>query len=445
DLSPEQREALRFELERTRRIRLDYSLTEDELKSSLQKKLPEGVYSDDAYEKWKEEGYFDFKLIDSETLRYFRPSVANFFFRHDTIKPADFKPGLTKWESFLLAEAERVIAEVETSPTRTAQPRDFEIWFRATMKPEITLKEGSTLRAWIPFPQEFAFQTHVDLLETLPVVEQIAPNGSTHRSLYFEETITATHSPREFYARWSMTRFPQYTNIDPARVPLVQNTQGMESFLSEQLPHVVFTPELLALEQEISLGVTNPAEKARAYYEWISHNIKYSYAHEYSTVHNISDFVRSNSYGDCGQIALLFITLCRAGGVPARFSAGWVIYPMYTGMHDWAEIYLEPYGWVHVDANWGIFIERDFDGLSREKRDLLKNYYFGGIDAYRLTISRDHGKPHVPAKTDFRSDTVDFQRGEYELDGRNIYFPEFAYSLSVQYHDGHTKHSGAFD
>ncbi|MGF1571484.1 MAG: transglutaminase family protein [Sumerlaeia bacterium] len=443
-LSDEQKRTLEFELERSRRIRRDYSKTEEQVKDTLQRRLAEGVYSDAAFEEWKAEGYFDFKSVDGDELLYLGSSVPNFFHRHETIKPKDFKAEPTKWELFLLDEAKRVVAEVENSHESMAIPRDFEMWMRINVKPGV-VKEGVPIRVWMPFPQDFKYQTQVNFLESLPVVNSISPQDYPHRSLYFEAPAGPQDLPNKFFARWEMRRFPQHTNIVAAEVPEKQNVDLAMEFLGEKPPHVVFTPEMIALEKEIAGNLTNPADKARAYYDWISHNIKYSYAHEYSTLHNISDFVRRNGYGDCGQISLLYITLCRIGGIPARWSTGWVIYPMYTGLHDWSEIYLEPYGWVHVDANWGIFIERDFYGVSREDKDFLKDFYFGGMDAYRFTANRDHGYAHTPEKTDFRSDTVDFQRGELEAGGKNIYFNDFSFKLNVQYLEGHNKADGAFD
>ena len=58
-------------------------------------------------------------------------------------------------------------------------------------------------------------------------------------------------------------------------------------------------------------------------------------------------------YGDCGQEAMLFITLCRLNGVPARWQSGWNTFSRDKSNHDWTEIYLAPYGWMPADPYMG--------------------------------------------------------------------------------------------
>ena len=54
--------------------------------------------------------------------------------------------------------------------------------------------------------------------------------------------------------------------------------------------------------------------------------------------------------------ALLFITLCRMSGIPARWQSGLYATEFYTGCHDWAQFYIEPYGWVFADPSFGCLL-----------------------------------------------------------------------------------------
>lgn len=54
--------------------------------------------------------------------------------------------------------------------------------------------------------------------------------------------------------------------------------------------------------------------------------------------------------GDCTEFTDVFIALCRAKGIPARFCQGYLLDPVIdTPRHDWAEVHFEKYGWVPFD------------------------------------------------------------------------------------------------
>ena len=55
----------------------------------------------------------------------------------------------------------------------------------------------------------------------------------------------------------------------------------------------------------------------------------------------------------------------------------------------------------------------------------IREFYFGHQDAYRLISNLDYGCDLFPPKRSLRSETADFQRGEVEIDGRNLYFDEW--------------------
>jgi transglutaminase-like putative cysteine protease len=206
---------------------------------------------------------------------------------------------------------------------------------------------------------------------------------------------------------------------------------ALSAFLREG-EHVQFTPGIRALSDQITAGETNACLKAKRCYDWISGNIKYSFAIEYSTIRNISEYCRVHGYGDCGQEGLLFITLCRLNGIPARWQSGWNTFPGDKSNHDWTEIYLAPYGWVPVDPYMGIYATRYATSLTAAQRQELRDFYFGGLDQYRMSANSDHSQPLAPAKQAMRSDNVDFQRGELEWGGHNVYFDHFSYELTAK-------------
>lgn len=57
--------------------------------------------------------------------------------------------------------------------------------------------------------------------------------------------------------------------------------------------------------------------------------------------------------GDCTEYSDLFVALCRACGIPARVASGVNSLGHYSITHSWAEVYMEPHGWVMFDPTPG--------------------------------------------------------------------------------------------
>jgi hypothetical protein len=93
-------------------------------------------------------------------------------------------------------------------------------------------------------------------------------------------------------------------------------------------------------------------------------------------------------------------------------------------MHDWSEVYFEGIGWVPVDASFG---------LVKDKNERIRHFYVGGIDSHRYYVNEDFSGDLYPVKIHLRSETVDFQRGEVEWKGENLYFDRWGYRMRVEY------------
>jgi cell wall-associated NlpC family hydrolase len=122
-------------------------------------------------------------------------------------------------------------------------------------------------------------------------------------------------------------------------------------------------------------------------------------------------YVLDIQHGDCGQVTLLYISLLRSLGIPARWESGWVFDEKgWTGYHDWGEIYFEGTGWVPTDVSAG----RD------TYQEPFQNFFKTSTDAYRLATNEGIGGEFSPKKKYIRRETVDFQAGEVEWQGGNL-------------------------
>ena len=83
-----------------------------------------------------------------------------------------------------------------------------------------------------------------------------------------------------------------------------------------------------------------------------------------------------------------------------------------------------------VDPYMGIYAMRYIRTLPDEQKRVIRDFYFGGLDQFRMAANSDHNQELIPAKSSMRSDTVDFQRGELEWDGHNIYFDQYSWELT---------------
>ena len=422
------RQQLEFELDRLGRIRKDYPLTKDALFAELQKSIKNLTAAE--LDGWIAEGRFDSREIDGER-RFMKSSVSNLFFRHGELNARRVPPKDTAAHDQAVWETCQAIKQAALAEKRPyVLPKRFRTTMTVTAKPGAA-PDGEVVRAWLPIPRQYPFQTDFELRSATPTVSEINRHDSPIRAVYLEQP-ARPKKPTVFKIEYDYTIYGVAFGVNPEDVkPADVNDPALKPFLSE-VPHVIFTPEIRALSERIAGQETNPARKAKKFYDWIAENIKYSYATEYSTIRNISDYCRTKGYGDCGQEALLFMTLCRFSGVPARWQSGWNTFPGAKSIHDWCEIYLSPYSWIPVDPYKGIWAVRYALTLSPEQKRAVRDFYFGGLDQYRMAANSDHNQPLSPPKKSMRSDDVDFQRGELEWGAQNIYFDQYSYELVVK-------------
>jgi transglutaminase-like putative cysteine protease len=300
-------------------------------------------------------------------------------------------------------------------------PRRVRVTYSLTVNPD-AVPGGEMLRAWLPFPRALpGQQENVALVESAPAKHVVAPESALQRTVYLEQPAEAG-KPTKFSITYELTVFGQYYSIDPAKVRPVSRTPELAPFLAERAPHIVFTPAIRRFSREI-VGTEKDTYKVAQKLFAAVDRIPWAGAREYSTISNISEYTLKAGHGDCGQQTLLLMTLLRLNGIPTRWQSGWVYSDdEYDNMHDWAQLYLPPYGWVPMDVTFGRLSSGD---------PQIDAFYLGGLDAYRLAFNDDFSQPFVPAKQHARSDTVDSQRGEVEWSGGNLYFDQWDYEFKA--------------
>jgi len=422
EMEAQQRLDLSFQIERLERIKKDFTSTKENIIDYIKQYVP-NVQGDDLL-KWEKEKSLEYLVIDGEK-KYFKWAAQNLF-RIDkklkSIKKKKDKPGLPPVYD-RLKDVKKIINQANESGQKWVNPVHVRLTYTLSVNKDV-VPGGRVIRCWLPFPREIPNrQTDVKLISCDPEKHIIAPNENyLHRTIYFEK-VAAPKKDTKFQVVFEFKNYAVYQNIDPSKVIPVIVTPELEPFIAEQPPHIVFSNDLIQLSKKIVGKEKNPYFVARKIFKYINDNIPWASAREYSTFTNVSDYVYQNHHCDCGMHSIFFITLCRMNGIPTRWQSGWTTKPGGGGMHDWGEIYFEPYGWLPVDSDIG---------LLDSENEKEKWFFLGGMDAYRLIVNDDYSQLLYPAKIHFRSETIDFQRGEVEWEGGNLYFDLWNWDYDVE-------------
>ncbi len=410
-----------IQLEVLGRMRYDYELEAKDVLAQIQQFVPNATQAD--VDRWREAGDLQSRVIDGE-VRYFRRGVSNLFrFSADARKRRKSPVDPERFDTRALVE--KIVKQMESSDSTELFPVKHHIHYELTIKPDHPrVKEGAVVRAWLPYPQEYRQQKDVKLISSEPPVTHVSSADAPQRTIYFEQKITDPKKPVRIVADYEFLTSAYCPKLLPEKVkPYDTNGEVYRKFTAERPPHILFTPEVKQLAQSIVGEETNPLKKGLLIFQWVSKNITWGVEEEYSTIPSLSAKGLKARRGDCGVQGTSFITLCRAVGVPARWQSGWQLKPNQLNMHDWAEMYVEPWGWLPVDASWG---------MMKSKDPAVRDYFCGHIDPYRLVVNLDYSRPLDPPKHSFRSEPIDFQRGEVEIDGHNLYYDEWDYKFHVK-------------
>ena len=157
---------------------------------------------------------------------------------------------------------------------------------------------------------------------------------------------------------------PTWRTETPARV----RARCLYEFLQPDPP---FVPSDAAWAQSLASSLTAGSATdrvaSRRLYDFVRLSISYDATRPKDGFPWYPQQTLARKRGSCVDDTLLYLTLCRAVGIPARFASG----IGRQGNHDWAQVYLVGEGWVHVDAERG----RLHDRFGRLYPDLIGHWW----------------------------------------------------------------------
>jgi hypothetical protein len=185
------------------------------------------------------------------------------------------------------------------------------------------------------------------------------------------------------------------------RRPTTQPARDLSPWLSGERMIESDHPEIRALAD--SLPPAKGVNAVRDIFDTVLSRVKKS---DYVVEDQGALRALKNGEGDCSEHSDLFVALCRARGIPALVTEGYVITPVRDGdtpKHAWTEVFIDKLGWVPFDpfhTSWG---SATFDELSptriihssRRSDPNLENYHHWAYRYWGKPIAvRDTFKVH---------------------------------------------------
>lgn len=410
-------------LEICNRIRMDFSLTDSDVLRKLLKYDP-NITSKDLL-RLEKENKLDVRLLDGER-RYFKNCASNLFLLDQAWMNKKYPQVDSSPKSFAVFKLSHTASIIEQSDSsrKSVNPVRMSLSYTISVHANV-VPAGETIRCWMPYPREnHQRQTDVSLISTDPFIHSVSPETDLQRCVYMEKVAIA-NEPTVFHSEIEITSMAQTFQLNPEMIrPYQKESTLFKENTSERPPQIIFNSTIKNLANSILQGETNPLLQVRKIYQWINDSVTWASALEYSIISNIPEFVIEHRHGDCGMQTLLFMSLARYAGIPAKWQSGWMLHPKEVNLHDWCEVYYEGIGWVPVDQSFG---------LQNSPDPKIRNFYNSGIDSYRLIVNDDFSQPFTPRKKYFRSEPYDFQRGEVEWKGGNLYFDKWSWHMDVSY------------
>ncbi len=378
--------------------------------------------------KWQDLGHLEYLHIDGRK-RYFKNSVRNLFLLDDSLRHLVQDQGLNDESlSDFRVDHIREILNLKRHQPLSVNRNSVEMVLNYSVKVDSdAVPAGTRISAWLPFGvRDGAGRQEISLIRCSPADCIISQDDFMHQSVYQE--VVQEEGGAEFSETISLKGHARYFNPDIlSKTVFSKLPDSVLGHVGERTPHIIFSNEIRSLADSLVSPEMNPYEMVKCFYYWIDQNIPWASAVEYALIDNIPQYTLRHGHGDCGMQTLLFMTLCRYKGIPARWRSGWMLHPGHVNLHDWCEVWYDNIGWVPVDVSFK---------LQKSDDQRVREFYISGMDAYRFLVNKDYGQSFSPPKKWPRSEPWDFQRGELEWDGGNIYFDQWSGTMSVSYLNG---------
>lgn len=280
---------------------------------------------------FQEDKIFQLKIKDDQKFRAYNSHKAKIVYRHEV---TNFGPGMVK-------EANIHIAIPKDRPSQ------------GILKPPVFKPDNSNLVTdkWGQETAHFQFKDIEPGEKVAGEMTTVAKISEVRYFIYPDQVGTFEDIPVEIKEKY-LENNDKYQFDDP----IIQI--GLKEAIGEE---------------------TNPYWIFRKIFNYLIDNMYYEMVGGWNTAPTVLE--RGN--GSCSEYSFVYISMCRAAGLPARYVGSVVVRGDYASFddvfHRWVEVYLPNYGWVPIDPSGG---DKDWP------RDQAN--YIGHLD-HRFLITTESG------------------------------------------------------
>lgn len=208
------------------------------------------------------------------------------------------------------------------------------------------------LYVWASGIARRANQIILDLSLEGPIPNEIFSDTDNGNQIYFWDfsSVLSKQSSIEITRKVRVQSFELFTMLDTSDYLAYDPSAREYQFYTKSEFNIELTDAVKNRAIEIAGNEANPYRKAEMIFDWVTKNMKY----RRKSGTRGADAALKNLVGDSGQFSYLFIALCRAVGIPARFVAGFQAdQSPELKYHTWSEFLLPGHGWLPVDPTMG--------------------------------------------------------------------------------------------
>ena len=269
------RDALLAQREILRRLPLDYTVPEAQALELLQSLVRD--FTPEEFRALDHAGAMDWRFVEGEK-RYIRSFAETLLATHPELAARQIDPPQQhpSWERYE-PEHEQMVRTGAVSADITLETSigmSDEAFAAALAAAKQQGRSTVHIRAWLPLPAACPAQSGITLDSFTEPPTCIAPEDAAQRTAYWEADLAENRPFGAVYSYRTTARYadPLHMQADPVQPDF--DTQ-------EELPHLEFTPYLRALAAQLTKGLTDPVQKAKRIYDYVTLNTHYHYQPPY--------------------------------------------------------------------------------------------------------------------------------------------------------------------